>query len=1475
MDTPEVLTTEKIAEILKKVHATDNLATLIIGIKLVDEDKYRLRNLTLLLHWLEKFYKNLFDIIIVEQGSQSRLDRRILTIFSNVRYEFIYNPGEYNRGWLYNTAVKNFCKSARVVAMMDCDIVPGANFVDEIINCHLHYDVISPYTHIYYTNEEEFKIIKHDLTISHLQNTVEKMMNPVTITGGILIIKHELFLRVCGFEQYIGYGGEDRAMDVTLLNLCETERINVAAGSYIHLYHPREEISKIHTSLIMEHLFANYKCKWDSSISANEYIHKNCNHSKKSVVNRLIQLKAVSFGDPDLYRSNRKLTVNGIYQDSIENINSQVLPEIHRCINESRSASALRLCESALHHYSNSSIMTDVIRQKIELIKSGREKSGYFDLAFFPHKKYHSETFANLIPLLENHGLRFIFVDMSAELSNEGSYLPQIAQHFVSYKEFLHGNYLPATLVCMNDWENGVVQPMLNLANKCLLHTVALIEGVNDYHDVDVRKKGSVAHYRNAYGTAANVILNGEFDRKYFSNSLSKFYVGGLARLDTLSKYKKKRKEVQIQPQKILVNLNFSYGVLEHRRMEWLSGIIAVCKKLNVELIISQHPNDNATLENLTVSQRPLYEDLTDSAIFITRFSGAVFESLQIGCPVIYYNPKIEKIDKFSDPLGAYLYTTNESELESAINQYLSGLRLDSDVFLMTHCATKSSLSDKNGNSSNLTTTALNDIVNSRTIHLEEIKRFKAALQQKSDFLPIDRFNTAHQNSYLFNEKTIFCKAINVNINYFINKLVWQHGYIYLISIADGQITKKLFLPNLWNTAIHALLHSVSIYEIDTDIKNMPGSGYVFSFPPQPPLLPGLTFLIRAKNEYRNIYFVLGSLRGILNNQRFQAEVVFIDNNSTDGTYEEVIRVCTEQKIQNVFLYKYPIDISRSGDEHTTLPATNQMHRSLDTYYNWCLDKANKFNIAKWDADFLALNDNLVEMLEKYDLPHTDRNLAVWCSGKTLFKNNEDCFVNLNTGYNEFRIFSKLHGYQWSYAPRWEISSKEYLESTSKMIFAKSVYLELKDLQINEFAHRSNATFIASCTRDSQDFAIMEMISNNLYNDPECIRACGIEPTDFVVVPFNPLLPRNYDTTAFNNFECTFRELQGLQGYWLNDYSQKNGRITFTSPNNLIVQGLWVGEAITDLHKMCVQSFINNGHCFVLYTYGPVKNVPEGVVFMDAAKIIPESLVYKFNDSYAGFSDIFRSKLMFMRGGWYVDLDIFNLKKFDFPDDYIFSLDHYPQNGPVVKSKTGMTIMPINEKYYIATNPLKMTSQHQMAREKYHRCLTKILSKKIFSELFHDNQSATISKETFISYISNLSFTAEFENYFFKLTTLPSHITFSDFLLLSHLAPEDVGQNTWNEIGPRLVSEKVLEHGMHKHMFEPSYFQGFIPYYEAEKFIDPDFDFKSPLNHPNLHSIDLFFTMWKNKNLLGKKDQIEGTLYKHLFALAFPQASDK
>jgi hypothetical protein len=119
------------------------------------------------------------------------------------------------------------------------------------------------------------------------------------------------------------------------------------------------------------------------------------------------------------------------------------------------------------------------------------------------------------------------------------------------------------------------------------------------------------------------------------------------------------------------------------------------------------------------------------------------------------------------------------------------------------------------------------------------------------------------------------------------------------------------------------------------------------------------------------------------------------------------------------------------------------------------------------------------------------------------------------------------------------------------------------------------------------------------------------------------------------------------------------------SQDNKIINGLWVGNKLSHIEILTLKSFIYHGHDFHLWVYEEIDNVPEDVILKDANQIIPEKdiIVRKYNDPVTGvgkgsvgapFSDMFRYKLLYEHGGWWVDLDVTCLKPLQFEEPYFF-----------------------------------------------------------------------------------------------------------------------------------------------------------------------------------------------------------------------------
>ena len=301
------------------------------------------------------------------------------------------------------------------------------------------------------------------------------------------------------------------------------------------------------------------------------------------------------------------------------------------------------------------------------------------DVIFFPHKKYHTRSFELLIPGLRAAGLSFLFVDSSVPYRDEAAYDPALQEHFVTYNEFVLSRIVPRAIVCMNDWDT-VVKPVVKHANSCGIPTVGIVEGVQDFLDMDTGRK------RNPYREVANVFLPGDFDRKYFQDSGQTLWVTGVQRLDGLAAHAAARAAAKRGPRrKVVANVNFSYGVMTDRRLQWIADIKAACDRNGFELIVSQHPQDDGDLSAYNVSKASLYDLLAECDVFVSRFSGAILESLVIGCPAVYYNGHGELVDKFHDSLGDYRIANDAESLVGALAAAVGDVPVPGP-FLKAHC---------------------------------------------------------------------------------------------------------------------------------------------------------------------------------------------------------------------------------------------------------------------------------------------------------------------------------------------------------------------------------------------------------------------------------------------------------------------------------------------------------------------------------------------------------------------------------------------------------------------------------------------------------------------------------------------------------------------------------------------------------------------------------------------------------------------
>jgi len=86
----------------------------------------------------------------------------------------------------------------------------------------------------------------------------------------------------------------------------------------------------------------------------------------------------------------------------------------------------------------------------------------------------------------------------------------------------------------------------------------------------------------------------------------------------------------------------------------------------------------------------------------------------------------------------------------------------------------------------------------------------------------------------------------------------------------------------------------------------------------------------------------------------------------------------------------------------------------------------------------------------------------------------------------------------------------------------------------------------------------------------------------------------------------------------------------------------WHGAPLSRIERLCMASFIAQGHPLQLYVYETVAELPAGVELKQAEDILPRACLFRHRrtGSLGPFSDWFRYQLLAERGGIWADADV-------------------------------------------------------------------------------------------------------------------------------------------------------------------------------------------------------------------------------------------
>ncbi|HDL41418.1 MAG TPA: hypothetical protein ENG98_00200 [Actinobacteria bacterium] len=208
-----------------------------------------------------------------------------------------------------------------------------------------------------------------------------------------------------------------------------------------------------------------------------------------------------------------------------------------------------------------------------------------------------------------------------------------------------------SAVVALKDW--GGYGDLVAAARARGIPTFAKVEGAQDFGDIDTGQD------RKPYTHADHILCQGQNDFDALAGS--RFIVGS-TRLERLWS----APPAPRPPARAIINVNFTYGVLDAARELYVRSAIEGCEAAGIPYTLAIHPEEYAIKANHT-STIPISRLLDVGTVLISRFSTVPFEAMARDIPFIYHNPHGEEVPLFQDAQGAFDTSTSADELAKAI----------------------------------------------------------------------------------------------------------------------------------------------------------------------------------------------------------------------------------------------------------------------------------------------------------------------------------------------------------------------------------------------------------------------------------------------------------------------------------------------------------------------------------------------------------------------------------------------------------------------------------------------------------------------------------------------------------------------------------------------------------------------------------------------------------------------------------------
>ncbi len=271
------------------------------------------------------------------------------------------------------------------------------------------------------------------------------------------------------------------------------------------------------------------------------------------------------------------------------------------------------------------------------------------------------------------------------------------------------------------------------------------------------------------------------------------------------------------------------------------------------------------------------------------------------------------------------------------------------------------------------------------------------------------------------------------------------------------------------------------------------------------PLEPGLTAVLRVRNEARNLPWVLPPMFAAVQ------QVVVVDNQSDDGTAdvaaEVARRVGAEERLT---LASYPFDVSRCGVEHLRT-ARDSVH-SLTHFYNWSFSHVRTALSMKWDGDMVLTREGVASLADMSWQLEGARAVVLIPRHPLTVESEQVAYLDLGMKYREPWIYPMGPEFTFVKAFEWEV--REFPADCYRLFLPEGLCVELKWLDADEFGHWSADSVFdnARTPRKQREWLVDKKIRDGSWAELGGLHRIesppGVHVVDFVTDTWLPRAPR-------------------------------------------------------------------------------------------------------------------------------------------------------------------------------------------------------------------------------------------------------------------------------------------------------------------------------------------------------------------------------